>query len=106
MNAFQRETLLQIHQLAELGNLGREEFTFLKEATEHNTGCWTRTIAGVPLSNDFSQDWKLQNIPEAPSKIFPKGKPPHADNCRKQWDLIGAAPYLKKHPELDIALRK
>jgi ankyrin repeat protein len=108
MNAFQRETFLQIDQLVAVGNLSREEFTFLAEATEYTTLCWTHRIAGMPppYNYNFTKYWKRGNTPDAPSKIFPKGKSPHADTYRKQWDLHYAVPYLKKHPELDIALRK
>jgi len=106
MNALQREHIHRIHQLARFGELSREEFTFSIEALEYETSWWTLKILGKSLDINLTEYWKIENIPVAPSKHLPEGGPPHTDIYRELWELLYAAPYLKKHPELDIALRK
>ncbi len=58
INAVQRERFMRVTQLAELGELSREEYTLFKENLEYDTLYWNLQIQGRTLTNNFTEDWK------------------------------------------------
>ena len=96
MNALQRGIFQTIFDLANAGELSREEYASLIELVECRSGAWrTRMLNymreySTPILS-FHEVWKHVNQP-----FFPGGVP-HAYHYRKIWDIGYFGRFLQNH---------
>jgi len=122
-NAAQRVRFQKVRELALVGKLGREQYTFLREKIEHESYLLANSVYGykkidtamVPstawemlcqdvdlvLANEYKENplklsaqWQLQNT------SFSSETMSHADHIRRTWDLGLAAEFFAQNPNL------
>lgn len=96
MNALQRDIFQKIFDLANAGELDREEFATLIEFVEYRSGDWRTRMLGYMRQKQaicipFSHIWKVVNTPNFPGAML------HSDHYRHHWDKEYFGRYLATH---------